>query len=162
MARNYSVEDVETLRQKSGVSYEEAIRLLDKYDGDLASALIELEKSGHLGKGVFYAQVNVQKISETVQKWWNLGLKNRVLIERKETTLVNLPVLAAILIALCAPRAMLAGAVLLLLLGGHISLCREEQAEPVEPPQEPAQEPQQSAPAPEEKPSDGFDRITIE
>ena len=46
MARNYSVEDVETLRQKSGVSYEEAIRLLDKYDGDLASALIELEKSG--------------------------------------------------------------------------------------------------------------------
>ena len=36
MSKNYTLEDVETLRAKSGVSYEEAVSLLDKYDGDLA------------------------------------------------------------------------------------------------------------------------------
>ena len=163
MARNYTVEDVESLRSKGGVSYEEAIRLLDKYDGDIASALIELEKSGNLGK----TAVNADKISELAAKWWNLGLKNHVLIERKETMLVNLPVVVALLLAVCAPRATLVAAVLLLGFGGRISLQSPGQA------QEPQSEPPQSdkkdeaaeakgeTPA-EEKPSDGFDRITIE
>ena len=49
MSRNYSLEDVETLRSKANISYEEAVSLLDKYDGDLARALIELEKRGQVG-----------------------------------------------------------------------------------------------------------------
>ena len=168
MARNYTVEDVESLRSKGGVSYEEAIRLLDKYDGDIASALIELEKSGNLGK----TAVNADKISELAAKWWNLGLKNHVLIERKETMLVNLPVVVALLLAVCAPRATLVAAVLLLIFGGRISLqspgqAQEPQSEPPqsEPPQsdkkDEAAEAKGETPA-EEKPSDGFDRITIE
>ena len=44
--KKYTLEDVETLRAKTGVSYEEAVTLLDKYDGDMARALIELEKRG--------------------------------------------------------------------------------------------------------------------
>lgn len=161
MARNYTVEDVESLRSKSGVSYEEAIRLLDKYDGDIASALIELEKSGHLGR----SSVSADKISELVTKWWNLGLKNHVLIERKETMLVNVPLIVALLMAVCAPKATLVAAVLLLVFGGHISLQSGAQAEE-KPPEAPEQakqseSPEASKPA-EEKPSDGFDRITIE
>lgn len=161
MARNYTVEDVESLRSKSGVSYEEAIRLLDKYDGDIASALIELEKSGHLGR----SSVSADKISELVTKWWNLGLKNHVLIERKETMLVNVPLIVALLMAVCAPKATLVAAVLLLVFGGHISLQSRVQAEekPPEAPEQAKQDesPEKSEPA-EEKPSDGFDRITIE
>lgn len=161
MARNYTVEDVESLRSKAGVSYEEAIRLLDKYDGDIPSALIELEKSGNLGK----TAVNAEKISEVAAKWWNLGLQNHVLIERKETMLVNLPVVVALLLAVCAPRATLVAAVLLLVFGGHITLrsgtdapkAPEANAPHAEP--DASEAPEQPA---EEKPSDGFDRITIE
>lgn len=161
MARNYTVEDVESLRGKSGVSYEEAIRLLDKYDGDIASALIELEKSGHLGK----SSVSADKISELVSKWWNLGLKNHVLIERKETMLVNLPVVVALLLAVCAPRATLVAAVLLLVFGGHISLQSGVQAgeTPPEAPERAKRNESSEVSEPAgEKPADGFDRITIE
>ena len=40
--KKYSLEDIETLRARSDVSYEEAVFLLDKYDGDITRALIEL------------------------------------------------------------------------------------------------------------------------
>lgn len=158
MVRNYTMEDVENLRAKGGVSYEEAIRLLDKYDGDLASALIELEKCGHLDKN----SVNAEKISALASKWWNLGLKNRVLIERKDVALVNLPVLIAALLAICAPRTALVSAVLLLVLGGRVSLQTQPQTPPEEAsaPDAPAEEAPPAAKA--EKPADGFDRITIE
>lgn len=156
MARNYTVEDVETLRQKGGVSYEEAIRLLDKYDGDLASALIELEKTGRIGKD----GVDAEKIGAFVTKWWNKGLQSRVLIERKKMTLVDLPVTVMVLMVLCAPRAMLVGAVLLLVLGGHINLSWAEDEE--EPSAQDTVQPPFDEETAAEKPRDGFDRITIE
>ena len=156
MARNYTVEDVETLRQKGGVSYEEAIRLLDKYDGDVASALIELEKTGRIGKD----GLDMEKIGAFITKWWNKGLQSRVLIERKKKMLVDLPVSVMVLMVLCAPRAMLVGAVLVLVLGGHINLIWAEDEE--EPAVSCAEQPATQEEPAAEKPSDGFDRITIE
>ena len=97
-------------------------------------------------------------------KWWNLGLKNHVLIERKETMLVNLPVVVALLLAVCAPRATLVAAVLLLIFGGRISLQSPGQAQEAksEPAQPEAEDEAKDEASVEEKPSDGFDRITIE
>ena len=45
---SYSIEDIELLRRKSGLSYQEAVALLDYHNGSLARALIDLEKSGRL------------------------------------------------------------------------------------------------------------------
>ena len=44
----YTIEDIEILRQKSGISYQEAVALLDYHSGSLARALIDLEKHGKL------------------------------------------------------------------------------------------------------------------
>ena len=44
----YTIEDIELLRKKSGLSYQEAVALLDCHNGNLARALIDLEKSGRL------------------------------------------------------------------------------------------------------------------
>ena len=44
----YTIEDIEILRQKSGLSYQEAVALLDYHNGSLARALIDLEKHGKL------------------------------------------------------------------------------------------------------------------
>ena len=44
----YTIEDIELLRKKSGLSYQEAVALLDYHNGSLARALIDLEKSGRL------------------------------------------------------------------------------------------------------------------
>ena len=42
----YTFEDIEILRQKSGISYEEAVNLLEYHNGSLARALVDLEKNG--------------------------------------------------------------------------------------------------------------------
>jgi len=44
----YTVEDIEILRQKSGISYEEAVNLLEYHNGSLARALVDLEKNGRI------------------------------------------------------------------------------------------------------------------
>ena len=44
----YTIEDIELLRQKSGISYQEAVALLDYHNGSVARALIDLEKHGRL------------------------------------------------------------------------------------------------------------------
>ena len=44
----YTIEDIELLRQKSGISYQEAVALLDYHNGSLAHALIDLEKHNRL------------------------------------------------------------------------------------------------------------------
>ena len=44
----YTIEDIEMIRQKSGISYQEAVSLLDYHNGDVARALVDLEKHGKL------------------------------------------------------------------------------------------------------------------
>lgn len=52
-----TLEQVEKLREKAKVSYEEAKAVLERHDGDLLEALIELERQGRsntAGQGGFY------------------------------------------------------------------------------------------------------------
>ena len=44
----YSLEDIEALRNSSGISYQEAVALLDYHDGSVTRALVDLEKKGKL------------------------------------------------------------------------------------------------------------------
>ena len=44
----YSMEDIELIRRKSGITYEEAVSMLDYHNGDVARVLIDLEKNGRL------------------------------------------------------------------------------------------------------------------
>ena len=158
--KKYTLEDVETLRGKTGIGYEEAVSLLDKYDGDLARALIELEKRGKIeGKG-FY--INVDKNAASfVQTWWRKGCETRVVVERDGDTLVNLSVLFMILALLLGWRLLVAAALLALALGCRVRLVRPEARQSA--PAQSAQSGPEAAPeaAAEEK-KDGFNSITIE
>lgn len=165
MSRNYSLEDVETLRSKAALSYEEAVSLLDKYDGDLARALIELEKRGQVGGAQQEVKFNAEEIIEWIKKMWKKGMKTRVVIERKGELLLNLPVLILILMLIMGPYAVIGGAVLMLVTGCSVSLKGENQEEKtilegekqavenIEPSIKPDQ--------PEQKDDDDFPSITI-
>lgn len=48
---NYTIEQVDYLREKADVSYEEAVSLLEQYQGDLTRCLIDLERNGRIRKG---------------------------------------------------------------------------------------------------------------
>jgi NACalpha-BTF3-like transcription factor len=164
MPKNYSIEDVETLRSKAGVSYEEAVSLLDKYDGDLARALIELEKRGQVN-GKADLKFDAEEIVEWVKKMWHKGMNTRVVIERKGETLVNLPVIFLILMLMLGVHAMIVAAVIMLVTGCSVSLRGEnkkaqtiikgDEAENVD------IEPSISDDEPEKTDDDDFPSITI-
>lgn len=123
MGKNYTLEDVETLRSRAGVSYEEAVSLLDKYDGDVPRALIELEKRGQLGAG--RKSVNVKFNMDDVSRLWTKGLNTRVIVERGERQLIDLSVLVLALMLVLGPYAFVAAVVLVLVCGCKVSLQTE-------------------------------------
>lgn len=45
---SYTIEDIELIRRKSGISYQEAVALLDYHNGNVARALIDLERNGRI------------------------------------------------------------------------------------------------------------------
>ena len=128
MSKNYSIEDVETLRSKAGISYEEAVSLLDKYDGDLARALIELEKRGQVNAKT-EPKFDAEEIVEWVKKMWHMGMNTRVVIERRGELLLNLPVLFLILMLILGAYAVIVAAVLMLVTGCSVSLRGENKKE---------------------------------
>ena len=159
--KKYTLEDVETLRGKTGVSYEEAVSLLDKYDGDMARALIELEKRGQLGGKGFCINVNGDTAG-TIRNLWRKGCDTRVVVEREGETLVNLSVLFMLLALLLGWRLVVVAALLALALGCRVKLRRPEAAEAA-----PRAEAPEAAAAPEtaekkDGKDDGFNSITIE
>ena len=161
--KKYTLNDVETLRDKTGVSYEEAVSLLEKYAGDMTRALIELEKRGELGeKGI---KINVNgNAADILSKLWRKGCDTRLIVERDGERLVNLSVLFMLLALLLGWRLVIVAAILALALGCRVKLVRPDAAETAAKPEEPAPapEPAPEAQQEEEKKDDGFNSITIE
>ena len=126
----YTIEDIELLRQKSGLSYQEAVALLDYHSGSLARALIDLEKHGKLkneennGKeGTRNMNGNTKK-GETKEKALNLLQKlyrSRVKIRKGDTNIFNVSVLFAGLCLLLAPHMTIAGIIVSMILGYQFS-----------------------------------------
>ena len=126
----YTIEDIELLRQKSGLSYQEAVALLDYHSGSLARALIDLEKHGKLkdeennGKeGTRNMNGNTKK-GETKEKALNLLQKlyrSRVKIRKGDTNIFNVSVLFAALCLLLAPHMTIAGIIISMILGYQFS-----------------------------------------
>ena len=129
----YTIEDIELLRQKSGLSYQEAVALLDYHNGSVARALIDLEKHGRLKnpensqkEGTKQMNGNT-KNGATKEKALNLLQKLyrcRVKIRKGETNIFNVSVLFAGLCLLLAPHMTIAGIIVSMILGYQFSFTR--------------------------------------
>lgn len=126
----YTIEDIELLRQKSGISYQEAVALLDYHNGSLARALIDLEKNGRLKpetsgekEGTKQMNGNTRK-NDTKEKALNFLQKlyrSRVKIRKGDTTVFNVSVLFSGLCLLLAPHMTIAGIIVSMILGYQFS-----------------------------------------
>lgn len=111
----YTVEDIEIIRRKSGISYEEAVNLLEYHNGSLARSLVDLEKNGRLkkhaapesGKGVF-----------------NFLFRLRVKVTKNNVAVMNLSSLFMIITLLVAPHLCLIGLAVSLVMGYKIRVER--------------------------------------
>jgi hypothetical protein len=131
---SYTIEDIEMLRKKSGMTYQEAVALLDYHDGNLARALIDLEKSGRLKEDEkmestsrAYTGHNEAKQNETKQKALNilqLLYRSRIKVSKGKTTVLNFSVLFGALCLIFAPHMTIFGFILSLILGYQFSFTK--------------------------------------
>ena len=136
---NYSIEDIEMLRKKSGLTYQEAVALLDYHNGSLAQALIDLEKNGKLkeesasaegkeGTRSMNQSDNGRDFKEKALNLLHKLYRNRIKIHKNDTTVVNISVLFAGACVLFAPHLSIAGFLISLLLGYKFSFSRMDPA----------------------------------
>lgn len=133
----YTIEDIELIRRKSGISYQEAVALLDYHNGNVARALVDLERNGRIKESVeqpkqksnFSATVNGKPVTKsTVMDWIHKCFRARVKIRRDDTPILNVSVLFAALAVLVSPHIVITGAIICLILGYKFSFEKHDHA----------------------------------
>lgn len=115
----YTFEDIEILRQKSGISYEEAVNLLEYHNGSLARALVDLEKNGRLKTGTPSGDEH-----KNIKGAFNFLYRLRLKVRKDEAVVVNLSSLFVILALITAPYLVIIGLIVCLVLGYRINIDR--------------------------------------
>ena len=136
---SYTIEDIELLREKGGLSYQEAVAMLDYHNGSLARALIDLEKNGRLksnheqmkGKEENTKMTGTAKKNETKEKALNFIQKlyrSRLKIHKDNTPIINISVLFAAACLLFAPHLTIVGIIISMILGYRFSFTKMDES----------------------------------
>ena len=119
----YTIEDIEILRQKSGISYEEAVNLLEYHNGSLARALVDLEKNGRIK-----TEKNTATHHRGFKGMFDFLYRLRLIVKKDTTVIVNLSALFLLITAIIAPHVLIVGLILCLVLGYRINMDRKATA----------------------------------
>jgi hypothetical protein len=125
---NYTIDDIEMLRKKSGITYEEAVNLLEYHNGSLTRSLIDLEKNGRLKE----SGPTVRAASSGSQSWLKRLFAKlyrlRLVVRCNSIVVANLSSLFVIATVMFAPHLAIIGIIVALLLGYRISVDRKNPA----------------------------------
>ncbi len=106
------LDKVDAIRERTGVSYRTAKEALDRADGDVVSALINLEEETAEGQ-TWQKQIKVtgnelvQKVESLIQQ----GNVRRIIVRHQGRTLMEIPVTVGVIGALLMPTLAALGAV---------------------------------------------------
>lgn len=128
---SYTIEDIEFIRKKSGVSYQEAVALLDYHNGNVTRALIDLERNGRIHSDEPMHAQQPQQTKQRKEKGGLAGLiqklyRTRVHVTKDRTSVANLSVLFLGGCFLAAPWIVIVSAVLSAVLGYKISYVKDD------------------------------------
>ena len=138
---SYSIKQIDYLRQKAGLTYEQAIELLDRCGGDLAQALIELERAGAFreerpssGKSARAEEPprensRGRSFVDTVIETFIKGLRLKLKVEKNDEVLLNLPIIYLAICALFAHTIALVSIILVFVTGCRVHLVRSSNPE---------------------------------
>ena len=132
----YTIEDIELIRRKSGISYQEAVALLDYHNGNVARALVDLERNGRIKesgettkkKSGMHAHVDVQIDKPKIMNMLHACYRARVKIRREDTIILNISAIFAALAVLVSPHIVIVGAIIALVLGYKFSFDKHDHA----------------------------------
>lgn len=103
-----TIDKVDCLRERAGLSYEEAVDYLKQADGDLVQALVLIEREAREGR-----QKLMAKGTEVLTRLKDLiraGNETKIRIKQNDRTVAEVPVTAGIVGAVLAPQVAVLGA----------------------------------------------------
>jgi hypothetical protein len=109
-----NVELIDELRKRANVSYEDAKEALEKNNGDLVEALIYLEKQNKVKTECGSSFVS------SVKKIIKKGNRIKFIIKKQESTILSLPLTAAVIITIVAPYVTVIGLIVAIFTGHRI------------------------------------------
>jgi len=132
----YTIEDIELIRRKSGISYQEAVALLDYHNGNVARALVDLERNGrikdnaqtHQHKHNHHIHMDVEINKTNTMNFLHKCFRARVKVRREETPILNVSAIFAVLSLLISPHLVIIGLIVCLVLGYKISFDKHDHA----------------------------------
>lgn len=120
----YTIEDIELIRKKSGISYKEAVALLDYHNGNVARALVDLERNGRLKKDHLFEEE--RNHYEKDDGLFGKLSRQRILVKEGERVLIDLPLIFMGAVLLFSPHVLLVGAALALIKGCSVSIVQSK------------------------------------
>ncbi len=96
-----TLEKVDLIRERTGVTYRKAKEVLEKTDGDVVEALILLEEKGHGWRERF--QVQGHELVERVKELIREGNVTRIKVRHDDKILLEIPVTLGAIGALLLP-----------------------------------------------------------
>ncbi len=105
-----TLEKIELVKDRTGVSYKEAKEALEAAEGSVVDAIIAIEETINIkpgNKAGEFAAETVEKIKEMVKK----GNISKISIKKDDETIVNIPVNVGLIGAVVAPWGVIAAAV---------------------------------------------------
>ena len=132
----YTIEDIELIRRKSGISYQEAVALLDYHNGNVARALVDLERNGRIKDGAegtrkknhVHMEANVEINKSSVMNAIHKCYRARLKVLREETVILNVSALFAGLSLLISPYLVILAVIICMILGYKFSFIKHDHA----------------------------------
>lgn len=115
-----TLEQIDLLRKRANVSYEEAKGALEKCNGDIVEALVYLEKDDKVKKKCEYTGKFMQNLKGIIKK----GNETKFVIKNSKTTVLNIPLTLAILTTIFATPFAIIGLILAILTKHKIKIER--------------------------------------
>lgn len=123
----YTIEDIELIRRKSGISYQEAVALLDYHNGNVARALVDLERNGRIKpEGAQRASEKSQARKTGFSNLMTRLYQCRLKIKKGNITIANLSLLFSVVALIISPHLVILGIILCLILGYHITFVKRD------------------------------------
>lgn len=119
----YTIEDIEILRRKSGISYEEAVNLLEYHNGNLARALVDLERNGRIKPQAEQkkAASSPSNGGKKASNFFGRMYRFRLIVKKGNITIINLSLLFSLVALLISPHLIFLGLIVLLVLGYRVT-----------------------------------------
>ncbi|SHK04142.1 DUF4342 domain-containing protein [Paramaledivibacter caminithermalis] len=117
-----TLEQIDLLRKRANVSYEDAKEALEKFEGDIVEALVYLEKENKIKskdkrdcRSDFW-----ERLKSIIKK----GNKTKFVIKNNKNTVINIPLTLAIIVTVFATPFVIIGLIAALLTKHRISIIR--------------------------------------